>query len=172
MSTASERYPPLLSLRSKTSSFIPSACSFFTAFTNSLCVVAMNFDSLIYPVLSLSIYATSTLYVGMTLRVMVKSIRPSTFLRYTFTSTFVPRGPLRSLIAVEFVTPLPAMRLSPTYTILSPAIIPTFSEGPPFMVFMMVMVSLSIRKVTPIPSKLPWRSSVTSSSTSGLKYSL
>ncbi len=49
----------------------------------------------------------------------------------------------------------PAMAVSPTEMMRSPAKMPTFSEGPLGTVWMTTRVSSSMLNCTPMPSKLP-----------------
>ena len=58
------------------------------------------------------------------------------------------------------------MFLLSTSTILSPALNPTFSEGPPATVVVTSKVSLKILKVIPIPSKFPTSGSFISATSS------
>ena len=59
-----------------------------------------------------------------------------------------------------------------TKIILSPAFIPTFSDGPPAIGFTTVMVSFKILNSTPIPSKFPSSGSLTVCSSLAGMYSL
>ena len=56
----------------------------------------------------------------------------------------------------------PAMAVSLTATMRSPAMMPAFSEGPPLTVCMTRRVSSTMLNCTPMPSKLPFSGSVSS----------
>ncbi len=45
--------------------------------------------------------------------------------------------------------------------ILSPALMPSFSDGPPGITDTIYMVSITMKNSTPIPSKFPSKSSLT-----------
>ncbi|OPZ54594.1 MAG: hypothetical protein BWY89_01578 [Bacteroidetes bacterium ADurb.BinA012] len=86
---------------------------------------------------------------------MVKGRSSFAPLRSIFRSTLVPRGPFNILTTSSSGMFLPAMSESLTMIILSPGIMPAFSEGPPDIVLIISTVSVSMLNETPIPSKLP-----------------
>ena len=65
---------------------------------------------------------------------------------------------------------IPTRLIVSAFVILSPAIIPAFSEGPPSIACITYTVSLGIVKLMPIPEKLPFRSSLASSALSCEMY--
>ena len=82
------------------------------------------------------------LYIGMAPRVMVKSRSSGLRPRFTETFTLEPLAPRRCLRTQSLVILSPTASVSSTFTILSPASSPTFSEGPLMMTSMTLMVSL------------------------------
>ncbi|OPZ55238.1 MAG: hypothetical protein BWY89_01402 [Bacteroidetes bacterium ADurb.BinA012] len=96
-----------------------------------------------YPTLFVTIYAASRLFTGILSRVIVKSSSSfSPFLKIS-TSTFVPFGPLSLFCTPVVEIPMPATFSPAMNIILSPAIMPTFSDGPPGMGEIIIIVSFS-----------------------------
>ena len=73
--------------------------------------------------------------------------------------TLVPFGPRSRFIISSFDIFTPAIAVSFTAIMRSPACIPTFSEGPFVTVCITIRVSSCILNCTPIPSKLPFKDS-------------
>ena len=96
-------------------------------------------------------------------RVIVKLNKSFSPMRFTPNFTWEPFGPFSVRIARSLVTFLPTNKLSSTVTMRSPAISPTFSEGPPWMTALTCIVSFCIVNWIPIPLKLPSNSEFTSS---------
>ena len=69
--------------------------------------------------------------------------------------TLLSLGPRSRFMISSFDIFTPAMAVSLTLTMRSPATMPTFSEGPLEMVCMTTSVSSIILNCTPMPSKLP-----------------
>ena len=91
----------------------------------------------------------------MTSRTMVKGSSSLNPCRFTFSATFVPLGPRRRRMMSSFDIFTPAMAVSLTMTMRSPAMMPPRSEGPPAMVCITTRVSSIMLNCTPMPSKLP-----------------
>ena len=87
--------------------------------------------NLIYPVCLSAIYAASKLYTGIFPRTILNSIKSGALPRFTFTRTSEPFGPRRRFMISVVRIFTPAITVSFTSMIRSPAINPTFSEGPP-----------------------------------------
>ena len=90
--------------------------------------------------------------------------------RTTPSSTFVPFGPRRRFMISSFDIFTPAMAVSLTEMIRSPAMIPTRSEGPLDTGWMTMRVSSIILNCTPMPSKLPSSGSFSSFTSLGVEY--
>ena len=80
-------------------------------------------------------------------------------IRFTLILTNELLGPRSEPVTSAFLIFLPATILPFTFIILSPALIPNFSDGPPGITDTMYMVSFTIKNSTPMPSKLPSKSS-------------
>ena len=78
--------------------------------------------------------------------------------------TLVPFSPFSLFMASVFVTFLPTKAESSTSIMRSPAISPTFSDGPPGITLFTCIVSSLIVNWIPIPLKCPFSSEFTSSS--------
>ena len=102
----------------------------------------------------------STVLTGILSRVIVKSIRPSMPRRQIPSLTFVPLGPRRRDIMASCDIFTPAMAVSLTVTMRSPAIMPIFSEGPSGIGCTMNSVSSIMLNCTPMPSNEPVRVSL------------
>ena len=74
--------------------------------------------------------------------------------------TLVSFGPFKSFITLSFVIDTPATFSPSTVIIRSPASTPIFSQGPPGMTSIIVIVSLIIENDTPTPLNDPWSSSL------------
>ena len=122
---------------------------------NSLCVVAPKLPMRMYPVSGVIMYEASTVFTGILSRVTMK-VSTSLIPRLTIPSfTSVPRLPLSRLIISSRSIFTPAMVVSFTLTMRSPAIIPTFSDGPPDTGWIISRVSSTMLNCTPIPSNEP-----------------
>ena len=80
--------------------------------------------------------------------------------RTTPSRTFVPLGPRRRFMISSFDIFTPAMAVSLTDTMRSPAMMPTRSEGPLVTGWMTISVSSIMLNCTPMPSKLPFSGSL------------
>ena len=78
---------------------------------------------------------------GILSRTILNSMGSFTPLRNTLTRTTVPASPRKRFIMSVFFIFTPAITVSLTETIRSPARMPTFSEGPPTMVCITYSVS-------------------------------
>ena len=103
------------------------------------------------------------LLTGMLPRTTVKCSSSFSPGRYTPSLTLLPFSPFRRFMASSLVTIFPTKAESSTSTIRSPAISPTFSDGPPWMTLFTWMVSFWMVNWIPMPLKLPLRSAVTAS---------
>ena len=126
---------------------------------NSSYVVAPNEPMRIYPVPGLIIYQASSVFTGILSRVTTNVSRSPMPRRIIVSLTFVPLGPRSRFIMSSFDIFTPAIAVSFTATMRSPACIPTFSEGPFVIVWMTIRVSSCILNCIPIPSKLPFNDS-------------
>ena len=100
-------------------------------------------------------YEASRLYTGILSRLMVKGSNSFTPARNTFTVTVEPFGPRKRRITSSVFIFTPAMTVSFTSMMRSPARMPTFSEGPPDTGWMTKRVSVAILNWIPMPSKFP-----------------
>ncbi|CUO99742.1 Uncharacterised protein [Segatella copri] len=73
--------------------------------------------------------------------------------------TVVPLGPRRRFMISSLLILTPEMAVSFTATMRSPAMIPTFSEGPFVTGWITSSVSSTMLNCTPMPSKLPFSGS-------------
>ena len=85
-------------------------------------------------------------------------------------TTLVPLGPRNRRMISSFDIFTPAMAVSLTETMRSPATIPTFSDGPPVTGWMTRRVSSTILNCTPMPSKLPDSGSLRAFTSLGVEY--
>ena len=118
-------------------------------------MVAPKLPMRIYPMPGRIIYTASTVFTGILSRVTIKASRSAMPLRITVRCTFVPFGPRRRRIISSRAIFTPAMAVSFTATMRSPAMMPTFSEGPPSVGCITMSVSCDTLNCMPTPSNDP-----------------
>ena len=110
------------------------------------------------------------LFIGIRSLLTVNESMPSTPRRTTPSTTFVPFGPRRRRIMSSLDIFTPAIAVSFTITMRSPACMPTFSDGPFTVGCMTSSVSSTMLNCTPMPSKLPSRGSFIAFTSFGSEY--
>ena len=123
---------------------MPLELSSSRALLSSSSVVFAKRLTLMYPISSSIICAAITLNIGILSRSILNSNRSLSPSRLIKTLTRDPLGPFNNLITSLLVTPTPATYSSSTCTILSPALMPNLSEGPPAIGETTIMVSLKM----------------------------
>ena len=105
-------------------------------------------------------YTASTLFTGILSLLTVNFSTSGTPRRTMPRLTLVPLGPRRRRIISSRAIFTPAMAVSLTVTMRSPAMMPTFSDGPLLTGWMTSSVSSTMLNCTPMPSKLPCNGSL------------
>ena len=145
------------------SEVMPCAFKALSRSRNSSWVCAPKLPIRIYPTVGLIIYEASIVFTGILSRMISKCSMPLIPRRTTPKRTNVPFRPrsLRMISSRDIFTP--AIAVSLTVTILSPAMMPFFSDGPPTTGCITSSVSSDILNCTPMPSKLPCSGSLLAS---------
>ena len=136
-----------LPLRSTIKLFIPPSLRVDISFIISSYVVAEKRFIFIYPILSCRIIPTSTLYRGI-LSLVIANSKNSLLSLFMVMLTTVPFSPRKLSITSLFLIPVLATSLFSILIILSPDLMPNFSDGPPEIAEITTIVSFMILNCT------------------------